>query len=94
MMVHTAPDKSRDFICPCGKGYFSYAALFTHVKQKHDGKVPRLIRSLPDKSSSPNQKTRGEGRASSNPSPNSQKITTTIRNPAAPLSKIAPLLLI
>ena len=27
--------KSRDFICSCGKAYLSYAALFTHIKQKH-----------------------------------------------------------
>ena len=31
--------KARDFKCPCGKTYLSYAALFTHIKQKHDGKV-------------------------------------------------------
>lgn len=36
--------KSRDFICACGKNYLSYAALFTHIKQKHDGKV--YIKSL------------------------------------------------
>lgn len=29
----------RDFGCPCGKTYLSYPALFTHVKQKHNGKV-------------------------------------------------------
>ena len=31
--------QSRDYKCPCGKTYLSYAALFTHIKQKHDGKV-------------------------------------------------------
>lgn len=31
--------KARDFKCPCGKGYLSYPALFTHIKQKHSGKV-------------------------------------------------------
>lgn len=31
--------KSRDYKCPCGKAYLSYAALFTHIKQKHEGKV-------------------------------------------------------
>ena len=31
--------KGRDYICACGKNYLSYAALFTHIKQKHDGKV-------------------------------------------------------
>lgn len=34
--------KSRDFICACGKNYLSYAALFTHIKQKHEGKVSAL----------------------------------------------------
>lgn len=32
-------EKDRPFICPCGKSYLSYPALFTHIKQKHDGKV-------------------------------------------------------
>lgn len=31
--------KSRNFICSCGKAYLSYAALFTHIKLKHNGKV-------------------------------------------------------
>jgi len=35
--------KGRDFICACGKNYLSYAALFTHIKQKHDGKAPGPI---------------------------------------------------
>lgn len=30
---------NRDYKCPCGKSYLSYPALFTHVKQKHNGKV-------------------------------------------------------
>lgn len=34
---------SRDYKCPCGKTYLSYAALFTHIKQKHDGKVLLLL---------------------------------------------------
>ena len=33
----TAPEK--DFECPCGKSYYSYPALFTHIKNKHEGKV-------------------------------------------------------
>jgi len=32
-------DAERKFGCPCGKWYLSYPALFTHVKQKHEGKV-------------------------------------------------------
>jgi hypothetical protein len=27
----------RNYICPCGKTYLSYPALYTHVKQKHNG---------------------------------------------------------
>ena len=33
------PEQKREYGCPCGKTYLSYPALFTHVKQKHDGKV-------------------------------------------------------
>ena len=29
----------RNFLCPCGKSYLSYPALYTHIKTKHDGKV-------------------------------------------------------
>ena len=29
-----------DFVCGCGKEYKSYPALFTHIKQKHNGKAP------------------------------------------------------
>lgn len=32
-------DSARAFGCPCGKTYLSYPALFTHVKQKHEGNV-------------------------------------------------------
>lgn len=60
MLTTNDSDRSRDFICPCGKGYFSYAALFTHVKQKHDGKVHRQSCSHPDRSSSPSLNIRGE----------------------------------
>jgi hypothetical protein len=28
-----------NFECPCGKTYKSYPAIFTHVKNKHEGKV-------------------------------------------------------
>ena len=37
--------KNRNFICSCGKAYLSYAALFTHIKQKHDGKVSTMTTS-------------------------------------------------
>lgn len=29
----------QSFACPCGKEYRSYPALFTHIKNKHNGKV-------------------------------------------------------
>lgn len=28
-------------MCSCGKSYLSYPALYTHIKTKHDGKVPQ-----------------------------------------------------
>ena len=28
-------EESRDFLCKCGKSYLSYAAAYTHVKNKH-----------------------------------------------------------
>lgn len=31
----------RNHICGCGKTYLSYPALYTHIKQKHEGKVMR-----------------------------------------------------
>jgi len=39
-------ENPRAYGCPCGKAYLSYPALFTHVKQKHDGKVKILRFSL------------------------------------------------
>lgn len=36
----------RPYICPCGKNYLSYPALFTHIKSKHDGNVNFVILSL------------------------------------------------
>ena len=30
----------RDYKCGCGKKYYSYPALYTHIKTKHDGKTP------------------------------------------------------
>lgn len=32
--------KNRDYVCGCGKSYLSYPALYTHLKQKHNGKKP------------------------------------------------------
>ena len=30
----------RNYTCGCGKSYLSYPALYTHLKQKHNGSVP------------------------------------------------------
>ena len=30
----------RTFTCGCGKSYLSYPALYTHIKQKHNGVTP------------------------------------------------------
>lgn len=37
----------RDYRCGCGKSYLSYPALYTHVKQKHDGDNS-LITNIPE----------------------------------------------
>lgn len=31
---------NRNYTCGCGKSYLSYPALYTHLKQKHEGKQP------------------------------------------------------
>ena len=47
---------SRNFTCGCGKSYLSYAALYTHIKTKHDGLQP-------DGTSQPNTNAKsGRGR--------------------------------
>ena len=33
-------DGDRSFVCGCGKDYLSYPALYTHIKQKHNGEMP------------------------------------------------------
>lgn len=43
---------NRDYICPCGKSYLSYPALFTHIKIKHNGRVKDDLDRHQDKSSS------------------------------------------
>lgn len=30
----------RSHVCGCGKSYLSYAALYTHIKTKHEGQIP------------------------------------------------------
>ena len=59
--IQVEQEKNRDFICPCSKAYFSYAALFTHIKQKHEGKVGTILYSRQDKLSNLNPKTKEEG---------------------------------
>lgn len=48
---------NRDYICPCGKSYLSYPALFTHIKIKHNGRVYLDIDRHQDKLSSPDLNT-------------------------------------
>lgn len=38
-----AAEDKRIYGCPCGKTYLSYPALFTHIKQKHRGKVTEIV---------------------------------------------------
>ena len=42
--------ESRDFVCKCSKSYLSYAAAYTHVKNKHGGDKDYLEKiSKPDR---------------------------------------------
>lgn len=56
----TAP--KRQFECPCGKGYHSYPALFTHIKNKHDGKVFPFFTQAPGNIKKPNRPPKRRGR--------------------------------
>lgn len=51
---------NRTFQCGCGKSYLSYPALYTHVKNKHDGQQPEGTL-IPEK-----RKSRGRGRPRKN----------------------------
>jgi hypothetical protein len=31
--------KIKEFVCPCGRSYGSYPAVYAHIKRKHDGIV-------------------------------------------------------
>ncbi|CAD8142134.1 unnamed protein product [Paramecium pentaurelia] len=33
-------ENPRPYTCGCGRGYYSYPALYTHLKIKHDGQPP------------------------------------------------------
>lgn len=62
-MIDSAQEESKDrpYICPCGKNYLSYPALFTHIKQKHQGTVPPSLFSPPGKSFAPKPPTSVDG---------------------------------
>ena len=54
---------NRDYICPCGKSYLSYPALFTHIKQKHNGRVISYFIQAPGQIIKPKPENgRGRGR--------------------------------
>ncbi len=59
--------KPRDYKCPCGKSYLSYAALFTHIKQKHEGKVTFKLLRLQARSPNRPPNTKKEEGPPSNP---------------------------
>lgn len=64
--MESGQGKNRNFICSCQKAYLSYAALFTHIKQKHGGKVyvPSITHRLLGKSSVHDPSTSVAGLAS------------------------------
>lgn len=39
--------QERRFECNCGKNYLSYPALFTHIKNKHNGIKPAHLLPTP-----------------------------------------------
>lgn len=41
--------QGRNFVCTCGKSYLSYAALYWHIKVKHNGVDPKNNKPLPNK---------------------------------------------
>ncbi len=41
--------EGRSFLCTCGKRYLSYAALYWHIKVKHNGIDPFNNKPLPNK---------------------------------------------
>lgn len=57
---------NRDYKCGCGSSYLSYPALYTHLKQKHDGKKPLGTQMPPisghGKRGRPRNEDDGEGR--------------------------------
>ena len=80
-------EAERKFGCPCGKWYLSYPALFTHVKQKHEGKPPgALIKPKTDKA-------RGRPRLPANvpfPSPRTTKKTSLLSTTTASINSRKP----
>ena len=55
---------SRDYVCPCGKTYLSYPAIFTHIKLKHGGKVVFKLYKAPGIIEKPKDRCRPRGRPS------------------------------
>lgn len=75
--------KPRDYKCPCGKSYLSYAALFTHIKQKHEGKVTFKLLRLQEKLPNRPPNTKKEEDPPSNPNkirktPRGQRLTSLL----------------
>ena len=50
------------FECPCGKEYRSYPALFTHIKNKHEGKVNSILTQAPGQIKKPFVAPKKKGR--------------------------------
>ena len=57
---NASKDEARQFVCGCTKRYGSYAALYTHIKNKHNGEVKNnFIRRLQVKSKDRDQTQEG-----------------------------------
>lgn len=57
--------EERNFICGCGKDYFSYPALYTHIKNKHNGIAPEGTELEAQNKTPPLISKRSEGRGAS-----------------------------
>jgi len=52
--------QGRVFECGCGKKYLSYPALYTHIKNKHDGHSPEGTTKQPMKRLKPSRRHDGD----------------------------------
>lgn len=70
------------FQCPCGKAYRSYPALFTHVKNKHQGRVFPSLTQAPGSIIKPHSPPKKRGRPPVHKKDASSETSVTLRTEA------------